>query len=442
MKLFSSLFLLTICCSAAGQVKFYSLQDVIDHAMSRNYDIRLVRNQAQSYAIDAGYADAGFLPTLNGTGSKIWNANSQKQNFADGRKRQANTHSANLNATVNLNWTLFDGLKMFATRERLEQLKTYGELTVRTQVVNSIAAIINNYYNVVRQKQQLRAIDTLISISQQRVDLADRKFSLGLGAKPELLQAKVDLNAQKAARLLQLTLIDQLRQQLNQLSGLPVDEQYEVSDSIPINLSLSYPSLLTGIETANPNLAAIRKTVDVAALELRERRAERFPIVQFNSGYVFGKTNNGSVVNPEFQPIYSQNKGLNYGFSATIPILNGFNTRRLIRQAGLTMEYNQITYDAERSKLLLALANSFKDYEYEKTALQLEEDNISLAMENVFISLQRFRQGVASYIELRDAQTSLQDAFTRLITARYNTKVAETELLRLRGNLSSSVPSP
>ena len=415
--------------------RLLTVQEAIDFALKNNYDIRLVNNQAEGYAVDNAYADAAFIPMLNGTASKIWNDNSQKQNFTDGRKRQADVNSNNLNAAVNLDWTLFDGLKMFATRSRLSALKNFGELTVRTQVVNSIAAVISNYYNIVRQKQLLRAIDTLMPIYQERVDLADKKYSVGLGAKPELLQAKVDLNAQKAARLLQETLIAQLRAQLNQLTGMPVNEVYEVTDSIPINPDLNYENVATDIEKYNPGLLAIRKSIDVADFALQERKAERLPIVQFNSAYNFGKTNNGTVVNPEFQPIFSLNKGFNYGFSAVVPLLNGFNSRRLIRQAGLTLDYNQISYETQLSGVQLSLSNSFKDYQYQKKALMLEEENILLAKENVFIALERFKQGVTTNLELRDAQISLQDAYSRLIAARYNTKLAETELLRIKGTL-------
>jgi outer membrane protein TolC len=58
-----------------------------------------------------------------------------------------------------------------------------------------------------------------------------------------------------------------------------------------------------------------------------------------------------------------------------------------------------------------------------------------LAKENVFIALESFKRGVNTFIELRTAQQSLAEAYSRLITARYNAKLAETELLRLNGSL-------
>jgi outer membrane protein TolC len=66
--------------------------------------------------------------------------------------------------------------------------------------------------------------------------------------------------------------------------------------------------------------------------------------------------------------------------------------------------------------------------------LLLEESNIELVKENLFIARERYRLAATTFLELREAQRSLQEAYNRLITARYNLKVAETEILRLRGN--------
>jgi len=412
-----------------------TLQEVIQDALLKNYDILLVRNDSVAAAIDYEYKNVFFLPRLNGSASNVYNHNDQKQNFSDGTKRERNDiRSSNLQAAVNLNWTLFDGLRMFATRDKYEEFTKLGALNVRSQVVNTVADIINNYFNIVQQKQQLVAIQEQMSISEERVKLADKKLSVGSGSKPELLQAKVDLNAFRAAQLRQQTLIAQLKEQLNQLAGRPISDNYEVSDSIPINLDLSYADIVKNVENTNPGLQVAKKNIDIAKITLRENRADLWPTVQFNSAYNFTRVNNKAVVNP-FTPLFSQNKGFNYGLSASIPILNGFNTRRLIRQAKLDVEYNELSLANLQSQVNVGLSNQFKNYEYQKKALALEEENIELAKENVTIALARFRQGVSTFLELREAQISLADAYNRLIAARYNTKLAEVELLRLRGEL-------
>ena len=404
-------------------------------ALRYNYDILLVRNDSAAFALDYSYANYAFLPRLNGSVSKLWNNNHQKQELSDGSKRdRKGINSNNLVSSVNLNWTIFDGLKMFATRERLGELQKLGELNVRNQVVTTVANILTTYYNIVRQKQQLRAIEEQMSIDEERVKIADRKYSVGLGSKPELLQARVDLNAQKAAKLQQQTLISQLKEQLNQLTNQPTGKYFEVTDSIPLDLDINLGLITTNLEATNPALQVALKNIDIANITLRERKAERWPTLSFNSAYNFTTQNNEAVINT-FTPLFNQNNGYNYGLSATVPLFNGFNARRLIKQAQLEIQYQQLFFENQRTLINTGISNAFQNYEYQKRALVLEEENIQLAKENVAIALERFRQGVSTNLELREAQISLQDAYNRLIAARYNTKLSEIELQRLKGEI-------
>jgi outer membrane protein len=441
MRIFclSVISLLLLVRANAQQV--LTVEEAIAAALRSNYDILMSREDSASFALDNSYAWAAFIPRLNASANSVWNKNNQNLTF---RKRDGSggdstvardaVKTSNLNYGVSLNWTLFDGFRMFATRDKLAEFQVLGELGVKNQVVNTVASIINNYYNIVRQKQQLRAIEEQISINEERVKLADRKLSVGLGSKPELLQARVDLNAQLAARLQQHTLMAQLRDQLNQLIGFQIGSLYEVTDSIPINTGLQFGEFATRIEDTNPGLLFARKNIDIARITLRERRADLFPTLSFNSAYNFQQTDNNTVVNLN-QPFFNQNKGFNYGFGLQVPILNGFNAKRLIKQAQIDIRYQTLFYENQRSLVTTGISNAFKDYEVQKQLLQLEEQNIELAKENVNIALERFRQGVSTNLELREAQISLQDAYNRLIAARYNTKLAETELLRLKGDL-------
>ncbi|MDX1937675.1 MAG: TolC family protein [Flavihumibacter sp.] len=428
---------LLFCClgSDLAAQKLLTLEEAIATALKNNYDIQLLRNDSASFALDNKYANAAFYPQVNGSVNKVWNNNDQLQRFTDGTKRERDgVKSSNLAASVNLNWTLFDGGGMFVTRKRIAEIEQLGALSVKNQVVNTVAAIVINYYNIVRQQQQLKAIEEQMSINEERVKLADKKLSVGLGSKPELLQAKVDLNAQKAAQLRQQTLIAQLRDQLNQLMAKPVGEYYKVTDSIPLNYGLTYNQVAEGIENTNPLLQITKKNKDIAQLLVKERKADLWPTISFTSAYNYSRLNNKVVVNP-FQPLFSLNNGYNYGFNAQIPIFNAFNTRRLIKQAQLDLQYQDIVFMNQQQQINTSLGNAYKDYELQKKTVQLEEDNIVLAKENVSIAFERYKQGVSTYLELREAQRSLEDGYNRLIAARYNLKLAETELLRLKGKL-------
>ena len=434
-KILSSFFLLLIFSQTLFSQNKLTVEQAITATIENNYDIQLLRNDSISYALNKSYARAAFLPRVNATTGLVYNNNNQKQKLADGSKRESKgIRSNNLSGSVQLNWTVFDGFKMFATRDKLSQFVLLGELNIKNQMVISVATVINNYYNIVRQKQLLKAIEEHMSINEDRVKLAEKKLSVGLGAKPELLQGKVDLNAQKAARLNQQTVIDQLKEQLNQLMNVEMNTRYEVVDTITFKDDIIIADILATVETTNPQLLVTKKNIDIGKLTLKERKAERYPVVSFNSAYNYSKTNNQTVINT-FTPLYNRNNGFNYGVGITIPIFNGFNVKRQILQAQLDINWLNISYKNQKSKIDLGITNAFKDYELQKKTLALEEENILLAKENVFISLERLRLGITTYMELRETQKSLELAYDRLIAARYNTKLAETELLRLKGDL-------
>jgi outer membrane protein TolC len=415
--------------------KILTVEEAIATVLKNNYDIELLRNDSASYALDKSYAKAAFMPRINSTTGFVFNNNDQLQKFTDGTKRERNgIRSNNLVGTIQLNWTIFNGHKMVTTRAKLNEFVKLGDLAIKNQMISSVASLLVNYYNIVHQKQQLKAVEEQMSINEERVKLAEKKLSVGLGAKPELLQAKVDLNAQRSARLKQQTLIAQLKEQLNLIMNIPSTVGYEVYDSIVINNRILLQDLISGLENTSPTLLITKKNIDISQLVLKERQADRYPIVSFNSNYNYSKTDNQAVVNP-FTPLYSRNNGFNYGLGVTIPILNGLNTKRLIQQSQLDIAFLKISYQSQQATINTAIAKAYKEYTMQQQALLLEEDNILLAKENVFISLERYRLGVSTYLELRETQKSLEDAYTRLLAARYNTKLSEIELMRLNGNL-------
>jgi outer membrane protein TolC len=355
--------------------------------------------------------------------------------MADGTKGEKNGIRSNVStASLNLNWTLFDGLKMFITRRRLGQMVELGELQIKNQVIASVADLMRTYYDISRQQQQLKAVEEQMQLSNERLKLAQYKFEVGTGTKSDVLQAQIDYNAQKSQQLTQQNNILKLKEQLNNLLAIPLNNDFTVLDTIPIHTGLTLDSIQGSLTATNPQLLLAQKSLDIAGLALQERRAERLPTVSFNSAYNFNRTDNKSVVNP-FQPLFSQNKGLNYGFTATIPILNGNLTRRNIRAAELDIQYQQLAYKRNLAQINTSVATAYRDYTLYQQTLLLEEDNIKLVRENLFIAQERYRLGVTTFLEMRTAEQSLADATNRLIQARYNTKVAEIELLRLRGDL-------
>ena len=420
---------------AAWNQPLLTVEEAIANALKNNFEIRLAKNDSAAAALDYQFRNAAVLPRLSANAGLTLNNNDQYQKFTDGAIRQRKgIRSENLQTSVSLNWTLFNGGRLYATRDRLTALLEVSKLDVKTNIINTVAQVINGYYAIVQQKQQLRAIEEQLNINNERVRLAEYKLTIGVGTKPDVLQSKVDLNATKAAQLQQQTNIALLKEQLNTIMGLGTGQTYEVTDSIPFLERIALQEARQTMIGSNPSLLLASKQIDVARYQLREAKAERWPQLNLNTNYNFNRLDNIAVVNP-FQPLFSRNNGLNMGISTSIPLFNQFTTKRNIRAATLSLQNRQLVFDQQRNQVDLQLVQAYNEYTAQQKALALEEENIALAKENVDIVLEVYRLNATTLLQLKEAQKSLQDAQTRLIQARFLTKRAETELLRIKGDL-------
>jgi outer membrane protein TolC len=430
--IFALLFLFTCHASAQQQL---TVEDVVVLALEKDYQVQLSRNIVKSSATDARNAAGLFLPDVNLTSNRTWNRNDSRQTLADNSEvDRPNIKQNNFNAQAQVVWTLFDGLKMFATYKGLQQLQGVNEVLLKDQMANTMSTVISNYFSVVAQKQQLRAINEQISVGEERVKLAERKLQVGSGVKTELLQARLDQNAFKTQALQQEAQIIQTKALLNQSAGMQLPDEFEVADTILLNLDLTIEEIIEGMESTNPTIIAARGNIEVAKFALKARRGDRLPIINFVGGYNFTRNESNQAQN-QFSPIATRNNGYNYGFAAAWPLLNNFVVRNSVQLAMINLQRQEILYEQAKAAAISNVRIAYANYDNARKILVIEEENIGFARENVFIMLESFKRGIATFIELRTAQQSIVDANNRLTTARYNAKVSETELLRLKGSL-------
>jgi outer membrane protein len=433
-RLLSSLLFFLFFFPVTAQ-QLITVQDAVLAGLQKNYDVRLQQNTAASAYSDDRYSIGLFLPTLNAEGTYTKNEeNTRRVTANDVETVRTGVRSTNMNGAARMVWTLFDGTRMFATRKRLDLTAQQSNIAVKDQMNNTAAQVINAYYVIVRQKQQLKAIQEQMGVSEERVKLAERKLQVGTGGKPELLQAKVDLNAFRTAALAQEALIVQLKDALNALLAMSLAEPFETTDSIEIDLGLTMEQIVEDIENTNINLQSSRKQIEVAESILWANRTGWSPVVNLTANYVFNKREN-AVAPSSVDLLFSRTNGFNYGISVSVPILNRFNVTNAINQSQINLERQKLIYEQQLALTTVGVRVAFAGYDNARKTLLIEEENILLAQENVTIMLESFRRSIATFIELRTAQQSLADAYNRLIAARYNAKLAETELLRLKGAL-------
>jgi outer membrane protein len=411
-----------------------TLQEAIRIGLQQNYDIRIADKQEDIASNNVTYGNAGFLPRVDARATKLYSENNSKQEFQSRPSvNRTGASSNNLNSSVNLNWTIFDGLGMFINYDRLKALEKSGKLLTRQTVENTVADISDAYYAVVRQERRIKALQDAIAISERRKELAKAQYEVGVSAKVEILRAQVDYNADLSDLLRAEEALQNAKIDLNQLLGRAPATSFVAVDAIQVDPTLNYSQVDNGLLVSNPLLQRLQLNRDIANLEIKSVQASRFPTIGFTSAYNFTRSQ-AEPLN-EFQAQFNRNYGYNYGLTVSLPIFNGFNTNRMAQNARISLETSNLEYQREQNRLQSELARAYSQYANRLKLLELEETNIKLAQENAAIAEERYRLGLLTAIELREAQRNLLVAENRLTDIKYEAKTAETELKRLSGSL-------
>ena len=409
----------------------FTLEEAIEIGIKNNYNIAIEANNAKIATNNNNPGNAGMLPVIDVNASTNFGNNALKQEFNTGLSvDKAGAKSTNVSSGIYLTWTLFNGLKMFATHKQLDALEAMGKLSSKIQIENTLESIIVMYYNVVKQKQLIKGISENIKISEERLLIAQKRLDVGSGSRLDVLQAKTDKNAQTSDLYRARTALEEYKATLNQLLARPVETEFEVTDSIPITFQLNYEDLKTSYQKTNLGLLYAQENSRLSKQQLRGTKSDLFPVINFNANYLFSRTENQAG-----QVLLNRNLGFNYGLTASWRIFNGFALNNRIKNAQLQLENASHTVANLQLQLQQQLLNAFRKYQDDQKIIVLEEENLKLVKETVAIALERFRIGSSNTLELQQIQQTYDNALIRLVEARYNGKVSETQLMKLNGSL-------
>jgi outer membrane protein len=410
-----------------------SLNDAIKIALENNYDINLAKSDAEISNNNYSVGNAGFLPRVDVTGSQTRNVTKTKQEYSNGSSVDENEAAATSTyANIALNWTLFDGFKMFTSYSKLREYKELGEIKLRSQMENTLYDIIQTYYDVVRQKYLYNVAKESITISEERVKLAEEKLSVGSASQLDVLRAKVDLNADKSNLLAQEVTISSLKVSLNRLLSRDVNMDFDVDEAIEIKEGLAFNKLKEAALKNNSDVLQSEKYKILSSYDVGLSRTNYYPTISLIGGYTYQKDqSDANLVRT------NRSYGYNYGLNLSWNLFNGFTTNLQHENALISLDKSEIELQQSKSLLESNMLIAYKNYEKNLEILKLEIENVSVAKENLDLAIDQLNLGSLSPLEFRDVQKNYITAQSRLSSARFTAKMSEKDLLKLSGMLLS-----
>lgn len=426
--LFSLFLLLNVKQTFAQSV--LTLQAAIDTALYTNLGLIISRNEAAIADNNASRANAGMLPRIDLNAGANYSNISLNQKFNTGVEiNKSGVENRSYNGQLALNWTLFDGTKMFATYQKLQILNDMGELNVQIKTEEIIYSVIRAYSDIIRQKIVLNGLNTNIGLYEERQRLAEMKLAIGKSSRTELLQAQMDLNTQKNLLLKQNTLLKNARLELRRILMFSPEKAFEVSDSLELNEKISVNDVLSQLESGNKQLQLLRMNDKQKLQEVKEQQSYAYPRVNLNAGYNFTSSSSTQGLF-----LVNQNRGPMVGLTFNWNLYNG-TQKRSVENMKLQHQNSLLVYDNTKLTLQTMVTNAWLRYHDAVEIAKLEKETNRLAMENLTITMERFKLNEATLLELKDAQQLNEASITRLANTLFDAKNAETEMLFLSGKL-------
>lgn len=424
------LFLLFFIFQSGIAQPILRLEEALDIALQNNFDIVLAKNNASIASTRNDAGNAGMLPNIMLNVNDINSITNTNQIQGGTERTLNNAKNLVLNYGVALDWTVFDGLRMFARKEQLKKLEAQGKAALQSAILTRVGDIYVAYYDLVQRQQQIKAVDTAIALSKARYTVAENRYKIGKASKLEVLNAQVDLNTDESLQVRQKEQYKAAKINLNVLMARAPELDFQVEESVILEENIDLAAHISLAKSQNPQLIALMLAKNSAELQLKQIRAGRYPTIRVNTGYNIQRTEASLGFITQ-----SQSQGFTYGFSASMPIFQGNQISRDERIAKLEIENAKLTVAQQELLIVGQLQSAYESYLAQKSLATIEANNVTLAAQNLDITLAKFKIGTLTPIEYRTAQQQYIEAKIRHSNALFQAKIFETTLKELSGTL-------
>ncbi|HEY5689692.1 MAG TPA: TolC family protein [Yeosuana sp.] len=424
---------LLVVFNMIAQQQIITPKEAVALALTNNYGIKLADNQLEVAKNNISILNSGYLPTITGNaGASIDKQNSEGK-LANGETRIAEgAENRRYNASINLNYVLFDGLGRSYDYKQLKERYQLTELQVRETIENTVFQLFTVYYNVAQLTENNLALQQTLAISNDRLIRAKYQFDYGQSTKLGVLNAEVDINNDSINVINAQQQLTNFKRDLNVVLGNVIENDFEVYTVINFDMLYNKQELFEKAKTRNIALLQIERNINISQLDIKTNKAQFLPTIGLVGSYGWNESINNS---PLAFTLQNTSSGVSGGLNLSWNLFDGGSTITRVKNAQVNLETQklqkeQLLIDVERN-----FNNAWDDYENKFKIYKIQEDNILTSKNNFDRTQEKFKIGQVNSIEFRQAQLNLLNAELSRNQAKYQAKLAELQMLQISGEL-------
>ncbi len=434
MKLICILSLIfAINYTAFGQEQL-SKTEAIALTLENNYGIAVAGNQVSVAENNAGILNSGYLPSVFGLAGMSYSLQDQRTDRDDGQSFiLEDAKSESYNASINLEYTLFDGLGRLYNFKRLKEQYNLSQLEARETIENTLIQLFSVYYEVARLTENEQILEQTLAISRNRVTRADYRFEYGQNTKLEVLNAQVDVASDSISLLNVRQQLANTKRDLNVVLARDLQASFEVDTVVGFIPRIELENLIDMAEENNVRLLQSESAITLSGYDIKTSKARFLPSVGLSGSY--GWNESISPASAFFTGSTRQVTGFQGGLNLRWNLFDGGSTITQVKNAQILQDNQRLLKEQIKLEVKRDIANALGTYENLLDIYEIQEQNVVTNTNNFERSKERFNLGQITSIEFRQAQINLINAETNKNFAKYEAKLAELQLLQQIGQL-------
>ena len=411
-----------------------SLENAIKIGLKQNFEIQLSKKDLEINKLNNSLGNAGALPTLDISARTEKSISDQTKNPTS--FIQAMLKSGSINSAANISWTLLNGYRIKATKEKLNQLEYLSNGNLTLTIENTTQAIILSYYNCLLQKERLNLLQNVVNLSRERLIYYKTKNDIGIISRIDLLQFENTLLSDSSNLLTQKLNYKNSIKNLNLVLGVDLNAEWNFTDDMNSEtrifnyLSLEEKTLLnnTNIRNQSINNEIIRQDIVTA-------KSAYLPMVTFNSGAAY----NRSVYDLGDSGLEVDNIGqaLNYyaNLSINFRLYDGGKYRKILKESELRKDINNLNLERKKRDVLNKLSIYYEKYNSNIIQYNLSKKAYELAEINYEISNEKNNRGQINSFNLRDIEITYINSGINYLQSLYSLNESYLELVKITGGI-------
>lgn len=425
MKQIQLIFLLCFLEFTISAQKSFTYEAYLSEVLSNDFGIQLVKNELLTSENENNIGAAGYLPRISIDARQDLTINSARQEFLSGQINEAsNARNRDFNIGGLLEWTFFDGFKMFATDKKLDQLEETARLNLRAEIEIKMYEASITFFTYLLYREMGKTIETALELSNIRWRDTQHKFENGAATKIELIQSQFDLTADSSAFIQNEKELANMKVQLNRLIARSGDTEIEIKGELPFHVEkVDWTTLSDQLKEKNTQLLLAKSNIAIREQEKNEALSRFYPQLGFYAGY-----NLTTAQNEVGFLLSNRVYGPSFGLTMRWDILDQLSRYQSFKKSKINLQSADLIEKEQTLNIASELQKAYNNFKWSSKSLNFELRNKQSAEEIAKISLQAFEVGALTNLELREIQFSIVESQRRILTTQIDYITAKLNL--------------